>query len=166
MGEVREKQSIEFCAETLGKEKQIAPIQLEFGLPEVLAPPTEAIDGIKKYLNPNLFKHPATMHDVSKNLRAGKLVVIRDAFVPDFANMVYDALSAEDLKWECREMSSGHRYHRISDERNLNTGLMAAARVFEHDASKEFMTALTGRDCKGFCKSASHWLKEGAVLHP
>lgn len=42
--------------------------------------------GIKNYLNPKFFENPETMLDIGRRLRKGHLVVIRNAFIPEFAD--------------------------------------------------------------------------------
>ena len=44
---------------------------------------------VRKYLNPNLFKDPSVMDTISDQLVDGRVVVIRNAFHPDFAEAAY-----------------------------------------------------------------------------
>ena len=46
-----------------------------------------AAGGIETYLNPALFADPETMRGVGKRLRAGEVVVLRDAFREEFAQV-------------------------------------------------------------------------------
>ena len=53
------------------------------------------------------------MQDISRRLRAGDVVVLKDAFRPEFAEMVHAELSSKDLAWELNEkyFSDGYGYH-------------------------------------------------------
>lgn len=50
-------------------------------------------------LNPDLLEHDEAMADIRDSLHAHKLVVIRDAFRPDFAEYVWAELYRDDLDW-------------------------------------------------------------------
>lgn len=51
------------------------------------------------YLNPDILENAELMSDISKSLQLDELVVVRDAFLPEFAEYVWRDLNREDLEW-------------------------------------------------------------------
>jgi|Transcript_6493 Rps23 Pro-64 3,4-dihydroxylase Tpa1-like proline 4-hydroxylase len=123
------------------------------------APPASAstytIDktkSIKDYLNPRLFQDPSTMKDIGQRLRDGKLVVIRDAFIPEFAEAMYEELHGTTA-WSKNEdyLPDGYHYkhNNVYDKSDYPPLCTPALEMFDSEESKRFMTELTGRDCAG-----------------
>lgn len=62
------------------------------------APPS-----LERFLNPKHFEDPETMANIANQLQSGEVVVLRDAFRPEFAEMVFAELSAKEVAWELNE---------------------------------------------------------------
>jgi len=58
---------------------------------------------IVNFLNPALFEDPETLDDVGRRLRAGEVVVLKDAFRPEFAEATYRELKSKTLPWVINE---------------------------------------------------------------
>jgi len=50
-------------------------------------------------LNPELLQNVTLWQDIAERLRNHELVIIRDAFVPEFADYVWEELYRDDLEW-------------------------------------------------------------------
>jgi len=125
----------------------------------------ESAQNLETYLNPKLFEDSATMDDISKRLQAGEVVVIRDAFRSEFAEMVYAELDAKSVEWDLNEAyfpdGYGHRHHNVYDKGSWSARLNATAAMFSDSGSQKLMQRLTGRDCTGETVGAPSWYKEG-----
>lgn len=148
------------------KKKKASIVALEPGIAAAL----EELQGggassIEDYLNPVHTKNPETMSRIAKQLQEGDVVVLRDAFRPEFAEMVYAELSHKDVAWELNEAyfpdGYGHRHHNVYDRSDWSARLNSTFDVFRDEASKAFMAKLTGRDCSGETVGAPSWYKEG-----
>ena len=120
---------------------------------------------LERYLNPALFEDPETMADVGRRLRAGEVVVLRDAFRPEFAAMVHAELSHSKVPWSLNEayFADGyhHHHHNVYDQALWSARLNATFDVFRHDDSKRLMAELTGRDCGGEVTGAPSYYMAG-----
>ena len=125
----------------------------------------EAGGGIENYLNPALFEDPATMRDVGARLRAGDVVVLKDAFRDEFAQAVHAELAADTVDWALNEayFADGyhHRHHNAYDARAWSARLRRALGVFADERTRAFMSELAGRDCAGDATGAPSWYKAG-----
>ena len=105
------------------------------------------------------------MQGIGEKLRAGEVVVLRDAFRPEFAEMVHAELSAKDMPWELNEdyFEDGyhHRHHNVYDKSGWSARLNLTQAVFASEASKRLMSELTLRDCGGETTAAPSWYKSG-----
>jgi hypothetical protein len=61
-------------------------------------------------LNPRLFEEPKIFQDIGRKMHAGEIVVIRDAFKPDFAEAMYQDLHGTDT-WSRNEDYFDDWYH-------------------------------------------------------
>jgi hypothetical protein len=142
--------------------------------PIVPLPPTVATvmaeleageNSLERYLNPVHFEDPQTMSDISRRLQSGDVVVLRDAFRPEFAEMVHAELSAKDVAWELNEAyfpdGYGHRHHNVYDKSSWSARLNSTMEMFASAASAAFIEKLTGRDCSGTTTGAPSWYKTG-----
>ena len=122
-------------------------------------------DGIERYLNPALFEDPATMEGISATLQSGGVAIVRDAFRPEFAEMVHAELSAKDVPWELNEayFDDGyhHKHHNCYDKGLWSARMNMTLGVFTHAASKDFVGTLSARDCGGETTGAPSWYKAG-----
>jgi hypothetical protein len=51
------------------------------------------------HLDPVLLEDDETLADIRKSVQNGQLVVIRDAFIPEFTEHVWKQLDRDDLNW-------------------------------------------------------------------
>ena len=128
-------------------------------------------DSITTFLNPNLFQDPETIHNIQLQLRAGKPVIIQNAFQSEYAEAMYqDLLSAEDA-FELHEYShedddfSCHHYN-IYDLQKYTLLMNATLELFNSTATKEFASELSGRRCGGETWPAASWYKPGSHSLP
>ena len=146
--------------------KKRAPVvPLEPSIAEALAMLEEGECDLRNYLNPAHFDDPATMSEISRKLRAGEVVVLKEAFRPEFAEMVYSELSAKTVEWELNEAyfpdGYAHRHHNVYDKSSWSARLNATLEMFAAPASQRFVSELTGRDCSGETVGAPSWYKDG-----
>jgi len=91
--------------------------------------------------------------------------VLRDAFRPEFAEMVYSELSSKDVAWELNEAyfpdGYGHRHNNVYDRGSWSARLNSTLDIFSHESSQRFIKGLTGRDCSGTTVGAPSWYQEG-----
>tara|TARA_B110001452_G_scaffold102607_2_gene85165 strand:- start:279 stop:1244 length:966 start_codon:yes stop_codon:yes gene_type:complete len=153
-----------FGAPTKAKAKKRAPV-----VP--LDPSTAlALDALREqedqslatYLSP---AHLANREDIGRRLRDGEVVVLQDAFRPEFAEMVHAELSDKSVAWELNEAyfpdGYAHRHHNVYDRESWSARLNATLDVFSDAASQQLMSELTGRDCSGPTQGAPSWYKDG-----
>jgi len=93
------------------------------------------------------------MEDISNRLKSGDVVVLRDAFRPAFAEMVYSELQAKNVAWELNEayFEDGyhHKHHNVYDQGMWSARLNSTLGIFSHPDSTALMAELSGRDCTG-----------------
>ena len=119
---------------------------------------------IEEYLNP-LHLEPDALRATGEKLRAGEVVVLQDAFRPEFAEMVYAELYDKHVSWVHNEeyFPDGyhHRHQNVYDRSSFSARLNATLGVFTDAASARFMEGLTGRDCGGETLGAPSWCPSG-----
>ena len=154
-----------FGAKTAKPKKRAPVVPLDPSLEMQIDALAQGEQSIEAYLNPQLFEDPATMADVSKRLKAGEVVVLQDAFRPEFAEMVHAELSSKNVPWELNEAyfpdGYHHRHHNVYDQGSWSARLNATLAMIAAPASQRFMQELTGRDCSGETQGAPSWYKEG-----
>jgi hypothetical protein len=120
---------------------------------------------LEHYLNPAHFADPATMEDITRRLQAGDLVVIKDAFRPEFAEMVFTELSASSVAWELNEAyfpdGYAHLHNNVYERSSWSARLNSTLDMFAAKASRAFISKLTGRDCTGDTTGAPSWYDTG-----
>lgn len=103
------------------------------------------------YLNPALFEDPEILKDIGVRLAAGELVVIQNAFLNDFAEYVWADLAREELEWPFNEYYAGngfgYSHHNFYDSTRFSPVMKQTYSIFDHPATKTFMTELSQRDC-------------------
>ena len=107
---------------------------------------------IEHYLNPDILQNATHMESIRQRLRDGKIVVLRNAFVDDLAAAMHQELLATDT-WSRNEdyFDDGYhfRHYNVYDTNDFSPLFHAVNELFDSQATKEFMSALTGRDCRG-----------------
>jgi hypothetical protein len=105
------------------------------------------------YLSPRLFADPGIREDIGRGLRRGNLVVIRDAFIPAFAEHVWRDLVREDINWELNEEhvddSFSFVHHNVYEFKAYTPVMREVYSMFDHPETKKWMAQLSGRDCSG-----------------
>ena len=111
------------------------------------------------YLNPKLLADSEMLEDIGRRLRKGDLVVIRDAFIPAFAEYVWRDLARDDVNWVLNEehVDDGFAFlhHNVYEITDYTPVMREAWSIFDHPETKKWMARLSGRDCSGACISAS-----------
>lgn len=107
---------------------------------------------IEQYLSPRLFEDPSILKDVGRRLREGEIVVIRDAFVPAFAEAMHRELLGT-TSWTINEnyLKDGYHYrhYNVYDKAVYSDFFNSTIDLLNSDKTKKFMSDLTGRDCTG-----------------
>ena len=91
--------------------KRAAVIPLAPEIEKALESLKSGEQSIEHYLNPAHFEDPQTMRDIADQLQSGEVVVLRDAFRPEFAEMVYSELSSKDVAWSVAALDRRRRGH-------------------------------------------------------
>lgn len=147
------------------KAKKAAVISLPPDVASALEALQSEEQSIVTYLNPKYTEDPDKMKEIAATLQGGDVVVLKDAFRPEFAEMVHAELMGKEVAWELNEAyfpdGYGHRHHNVYDRESWSARLNETLGVFMHEASKRFMSELTSRDCTGETVGAPSWYKEG-----
>jgi Rps23 Pro-64 3,4-dihydroxylase Tpa1-like proline 4-hydroxylase len=126
------------------------------------------------FLDPTLLEDDETLADIRKSVRNGQLVVIRDAFIPEFAEHVWKQLDRDDLDWKRRsyipqlELVPGHLSCKHAlDKSSYSTELLEVMDMLNNQKTKAFMETLSGRNCSGPTGNiAPTWYKPGEYSSP
>jgi len=107
---------------------------------------------IQDVLNPR-YKDPEVLSDIRARLKAGQVVILKDAFLPEIAEAMHSELESTDM-WDHNEDYFADGYHfkhqNIYDKSDFPPICTDMSKnIFESTATKEFMTELSGRDCRG-----------------
>ena len=120
----------------------------------------DALASIETYLNPAVTKHADV---IGAHLAAGRLVVIRDAFQPAFAERTYRSLHT-CTAWQAYEKYDPdfhYHHHNVYKVDDFPADLAACRRVFDGHGSKALMSRLSGRDCRGPLAFSASWYLPG-----
>ena len=101
------------------------------------------------YFNPAIkITDPDVISKMQASLQKGNLVVIRDAFIPEFAEHVWQDMHSEERLWTpfVSIKSNGHNFykHRLENKTEI---MYQTYDVFSHLESRLFFTMLSGRNC-------------------
>lgn len=128
-------------------------------------------DSITSFLNPLLFQDPETIHNIKLQLRAGKPVIIENAFLPEYAEAMYQDLSSAEEAFELFEYSHEDDdfsclHYNIYDLQKYTPLMNATLELLNSSATKEFASELSGRRCGGETWPAASWYKPGSHSLP
>jgi 2OG-Fe(II) oxygenase superfamily len=117
---------------------------------------------IQDYLSPHVME-PDKLNEIRKKLWDGKVVVIENAFLPDFAESMHQELLQLNYSLFESYHPDGFHYshHNVYDKVPFNPFLLAACDIFDSQQSKSFMSDLTGRDCNGRLVYGASWYAPG-----
>lgn len=134
-------------------------------LDATLAALADGSPSIERFLSPALLADPDILADARRQLRDGKLVALRNAFHPAFAESVHRDLRTASMPWALNEanLESGFAYqhHNVYDPSLWSERLRLADDTFKSSASKRWVEELTGRDCSGEAVSSPSHYKAG-----
>ena len=131
----------------------------------------KAGDSITTFLNPQLFENPDTINDIKTKLRAGKPVIINNAFIPEYAEAMYQELSSaehafEPFVYSHEEDDFSCNHYNIYDLQKYTPLMNATLELFNSAATKEFASELSGRRCGGESWPSASWYKPGSHSLP
>jgi len=122
-------------------------------------------DSIEKYLNPKIFQDPETVQSIQQRLRDGHLVVIKNAFLEDYAEAMYDELntSSDFELQESYDFEDGFHYshHNIYDLSKYKNLMNTTLSMFNSEATKALCQEWSGRDCSGTSIASSSYYAPG-----
>mmetsp|Transcript_32455 Transcript_32455/g.49652 ORF Transcript_32455/g.49652 Transcript_32455/m.49652 type:complete len:407 (-) Transcript_32455:591-1811(-) len=107
--------------------------------------------GIESYLNGN-YRTIEMKHAIAKKLRAGNLVVLKNAFLPEFAQRMHEELWDSNYTAHQDYIDDGFTYHHhnVYDLEDQTDYLKSVVELFRSKQSRDFMHQMTGRDTHGF----------------
>jgi Rps23 Pro-64 3,4-dihydroxylase Tpa1-like proline 4-hydroxylase len=123
-----------------------------------------ALLSLETYLNPSTFpcKEP-TISSMRRELAAGRLIVVRDAFVASFAERIHRSLD-ECTAWQMYEGYETHfhyRHHNLYKASDYPPDLTWCDEIFGSPATKSLAQALCGRECIGPTVLSASWYLPG-----
>src|SRR5262245_32022889 len=113
-------------------------------------PSLAALRSLHTYLNPEIAGDSAIFQSIRHTLGSGRLVVVRDAFRPAFAERLHaclDGFRDWGLHEDYEDAHFHYHHHNIYDERRFPADLRLCVDILRSTESKEFVQLLTGRDC-------------------
>jgi hypothetical protein len=128
-----------------------------------------ALSSMRSYLTPAIADDPALLADVGRHLRAGRLIVVREAFRPAFAERLHAALDG-CAGWELHEdYAHAHfhyRHHNLYDERRFPPDLRWCVEILRSAETRAFIQALADRRCTGEAQFSASWYRPGDYSLP
>jgi Rps23 Pro-64 3,4-dihydroxylase Tpa1-like proline 4-hydroxylase len=119
---------------------------------------------IQNVLNPYIFNDPNTIGKIKAQIRNGEICVIRNVFISEFADAMYEALDNTDT-WSKNEDyfndGYGFKHNNIYSKADFSPLFLQANEMFETEETKAFMSELTGRDCSGESVGAPSYYEIG-----
>jgi len=104
------------------------------------------------YLNLKFANNPKALEEIGLKLKAGTLVVIRNAFPLDLAETVHhdlDEVQDWDMHEACAPSGFCYRHHNFYDWSRFTSVMNATLNMFDGEESRDFMSGLSGRNCRG-----------------
>jgi len=119
---------------------------------------------LETYLNPAAFPcDEPTISALREQLAAGRLIVIRDAFVASFAEQIHGSLDA-CTAWqihEAYEKDFHYRHHNLYKKNDYPPDLTRCDQIFGSPATKALVQRLSGRECIGPTQLSASWYLPG-----
>lgn len=129
----------------------------------LLLPVTPEPPGLESCLRPGLLD-AAARAAVGEALRAGRLVVLRDALEPRLADEVHQALD-ECQSWQTYEDWSrpffGCRHHNLYEPASMPDVVASCQAQLGSPATKRLVSALSGAPCDGPLQFGASWYLPG-----
>lgn len=124
---------------------------------------------LTEYLNPLIFGNETFVQQIGETLHHQKLMVIHDAFIPEFAEYVWRDLDAVE-KWEYHDdyTEPGYicRKHNVYEMANYTKVMNETFAMFDHPTTREFVAHITGRDVSGPLSGSSSNYMAGDYCMP
>jgi hypothetical protein len=123
---------------------------------------------IASKLNPEIVGDPALLKELSAELRAGRLVVIPDAFSPEFAAEVWSALDSCQrwLSFEAPSAKPGFHYNHHNIGEPAPEAFQRCVSLFDSHATKQLIHELSGRPVAGAAAVTASWYQAGDFSLP
>ena len=120
----------------------------------------DAVLSIETYLHPSLRGPGSAMEEAGARLAAGRLVAIREAFEPAFAEQMHHSLDA-CTTWRVYEKYEEHFHYHHHNLYECPPDLAWCDKVFSSAATKAWVTRLSGRLCMGPTEFSASWYLPG-----
>jgi len=117
---------------------------------------------ISSYLDP-AWLEPDNLAIIKTRLKAGALIVVRDAFRLAFAERMYQCLDTCKA-WKCYEAALHnfhYHHHNLYDKSDYPADLAWCEKIFNSKASTDFVSRLSERDCRGSAVFSASWYLPG-----
>ena len=123
---------------------------------------------IETYLRPSLRGPGSALTDAIPRMAAGGLIVIRDAFEPDFAERMYRSLDRCTTwrPYEGYEEDFHYHHHNLYHPEEYPADLAWCSKVFGSSSTKAWVTRLSGRSCLGPAQFSASWYLPGDYSLP
>ena len=119
---------------------------------------------LETYLNPAAFPcDEPTISALRQQLGAGRLIVIRDAFVASFAEQIHGSLDA-CTAWQIHEAYQKdfhYRHHNLYEKSDYPPDLTWCEEIFRSSVTKTLAQRLSGRECAGPTLFSASWYLPG-----
>jgi Rps23 Pro-64 3,4-dihydroxylase Tpa1-like proline 4-hydroxylase/thiol-disulfide isomerase/thioredoxin len=105
----------------------------------------------------------AALNDAAPRLARGGLLVVPDAFEPDFAEALHSSLDACPA-WRVHEGQEDHfhyHHHNLYDPADHPPELARCIEIFDAPSTKAWMSRLSGRQCTGTAEVSASWYLPG-----
>ena len=134
---------------------------------DVQAAPDAALS-IETYLRPSLRGPGSALTAALPRMAAGGLIVIRDAFEPDFAERMYRSLDRCTTwrPYEGYEEDFSYHHHNLYLPEEYPPDLAWCSKVFSSSSTKAWATRLSGRSCPGPAQFSASWYLPGDYSLP
>lgn len=120
---------------------------------------------ITTFLNKDLLKDTAKLQEVSLKLKAGHVVVLRNAFHPVFAEITHRELKHPSTPWTLNEQyfedGYHHKHSNVYDQSKWSERMKNIFEIFDSAETKQWINGLSGRTCSGVCTGAPSYYKAG-----
>ena len=123
---------------------------------------------IEAHLVPLLRGHGSALTAAIPRLAAGELIVIRDAFEPDFAERMYQSLVGCTTwrPYEGYEEDFSYHHHNLYHPEEYPADLAWCSKIFSSSRTKAWVARLSGRSCVGPTQFSASWYLPGDYSLP
>jgi hypothetical protein len=133
-------------------------------------PAFNALSSLQTYLNPAVIDNEG-VERIGNGLRAGKLVVVREALHGSFAERMFQCLD-QFPDWKLYETYSAatadppatpfrYHHHNIYDKSVYPAELTRCEGIFASEGTRSFVEQLSGQDCSGVTSFSASWYQPG-----